>query len=332
MTPLAPPTSVQPTAGPATAPTVTAPNSAPLVDKVDTPIVANSTEVNVVDVGVGVAVSVGGATALFLGLFFGLKKLDKKKKAKAAAAQADSPRPTETIYEAVPLSTSAVTASAPQSTVNSMILSAQIKLDREIGSGNYGKVYIAKFNNAKVAVKFYHQIEALQDFQHEADLFCKMKPHPNIVQLIGICTDGTQPAIILEYCNGGSLDKYLKANPLLSDEEKIKLMYGTACGICHLHINDIVHRDLAARNILLNRGQPKISVSSGLDPLFGRHFLTSRCRTLACHGSLHRMKRWARPRPTLAPSSGCLPSLSLVKYIRQSQVRSERKVSKCHNM
>ncbi len=210
-------------------------------------------------IGLGVSLSVAGAAGIFLGLFFGLKRMQKKKKEKKAA-EAESPRPTETIYEAVPLSSSLAGGSSPNSVVNTHIKNSQIKLDKEIGSGNYGKVYIAKFNNAKVAVKYYHQIEALQDFQHEADLYCKMKPHPNIVQLIGICTDGTQPAIVLEYCNGGSLDKYIKANPLLSDEEKIKLMYGTACGVCHLHINDIVHRDLAARNILLNRGQPKISV------------------------------------------------------------------------
>jgi hypothetical protein len=235
---------------------------APVVENINTPQapVNGTIPADPLTVGLSVAFSVGGAGALFLGLFFGLKKLNKKKKAKAAA-KADSPKHTDTIYEAVPLSTTLMAGSVPHSVANTKITSSQIKLDKEIGSGNYGKVYIAKFNNAKVAVKYYHQIEALQDFQHEANLFCKMKPHQNIVQLIGICTDGTQPAIVLEYCNGGSLDKYLKSNPLLSDEEKIKLMYGTACGICHLHINDIVHRDLAARNILLNRGQPKISVS-----------------------------------------------------------------------
>eukprot|EP00029_Vermamoeba_vermiformis_P008566 TRINITY_DN4052_c0_g1_i1.p1 TRINITY_DN4052_c0_g1~~TRINITY_DN4052_c0_g1_i1.p1 ORF type:complete len:633 (+),score=103.05 TRINITY_DN4052_c0_g1_i1:134-2032(+) len=239
------------------APTVFTPVTEQIVDQTS----SNNTApppTEALAIGLGVSMSVVGATAIFLGVFFGLKKMQKNKK-QMIAEEPQGPGPNDTIYEAVPMSSISLSGSPNVSNSKTEIFNWQIKRDKEIGSGNYGKVYIARFNNAKVAVKYYHQIEALQDFQHEADLFCKMKPHPNIVQLIGICIDGTQPAIVLEYCNGGSLEKYLKNNPLLSLDEKIKLMYGTACGICHLHINDIVHRDLAARNILMNRGQPKIS-------------------------------------------------------------------------
>ncbi len=207
------------------------------------------------------SLSVAGAAAIFLGVFFGVKKMQKKKKKERKDEdELTSTNSGETIYGAVPSLNGSPSGSPNISNEKNRVMASQIKLEKEIGSGNYGKVFIAKFSNAKVAVKYYHQVEALQDFQHEADLYCKMKPHPNIVQLIGICTDGTQPAIVLEYCNGGSLEKYLKDNPDLSFNERLKLMYGTACGVYHLHTNDIVHRDLAARNILLNRGQPKISV------------------------------------------------------------------------
>jgi serine/threonine protein kinase len=66
---------------------------------------------------------------------------------------------------------------------------------------------------------------------------------------------------MLEYCAGGSLDKYLFGTDIqLTEETTISLVAGIAKGMLHLHKNNIIHRDLAARNILLTEAkQPKIS-------------------------------------------------------------------------
>ena len=58
--------------------------------------------------------------------------------------------------------------------------------------------------------------------------------------------------MILEFCEGGSLEK-LVANKQLDQETEFKIIQGTALGMLHLHKNNIIHRDLAARNILVSK-------------------------------------------------------------------------------
>jgi ephrin-A len=80
--------------------------------------------------------------------------------------------------------------------------------------------------------------------------------------VFGVCIDGPQPILVMEYCGGGSLDKLLfERQQSLSENEKINFVQGIAAGMLHLHNHNIIHRDLAARNILISEsGQPKISV------------------------------------------------------------------------
>jgi serine/threonine protein kinase len=89
----------------------------------------------------------------------------------------------------------------------------------------------------------------------------ELPPHPNIVHMYGVSIDGPELVLILEYCDGGSLDKALfSRGRRIADEHKIRVVRGIAAGVYHLHKHNIVHRDLAARNILLtSRGDPKIS-------------------------------------------------------------------------
>lgn len=80
--------------------------------------------------------------------------------------------------------------------------------------------------------------------------FSDLRPHPNVVQVLGVSVNGTYPAIVMEFCPGGSLDKFL-ANKELSVKEQYKLIKGIAAGMLHLHSSNIIHRDLAARNVLV---------------------------------------------------------------------------------
>jgi serine/threonine protein kinase len=82
--------------------------------------------------------------------------------------------------------------------------------------------------------------------------YSNIRPHPNVLQVLGVSTDGIAPAIIMEYCPGGSLDLLLfdKSKPMTPDYQ-FRLILGIARGMLHLHKNNIVHRDLAARNILV---------------------------------------------------------------------------------
>jgi tyrosine-protein kinase Yes len=137
----------------------------------------------------------------------------------------------------------------------------ELIIEKEIGMGSYGRVCLGRWNHGPVALKFCRKKENIDDFAQEVRVMIELPPHPNVVQMFGISVDGPEAVIILEYCDGGSLDKVLfDSQQQIAPEKKIDLAFGIASGMLHLHRYNIVHRDLAARNILLTgSGQPKIS-------------------------------------------------------------------------
>jgi len=130
----------------------------------------------------------------------------------------------------------------------------ELEIGKEIGEGCYGRVCVGKWKRYRVALKFCQNKGKMDEFMREANLMISLPPHPNVVRMYGVSTDGTQPIIVMEYCAGGSLDKVLyDTEEHISDEQKIRWVHEIALGMCHLHKHNIVHRDLAARNVLLSR-------------------------------------------------------------------------------
>jgi serine/threonine protein kinase len=141
----------------------------------------------------------------------------------------------------------------------SNITFSELKIAQEIGTGNYGKVNLGSWKGSQVALKRSKAFERTE-FVREAKLVMSMPPHQNLVQTFGLTNDGFNLMLVMEYCNGGSLDVKLFDLPdPVSDKEKLSILIGIAQGMQHLHQNKIIHRDLAARNILLNNNVPKVS-------------------------------------------------------------------------
>jgi serine/threonine protein kinase len=81
----------------------------------------------------------------------------------------------------------------------------ELEIGSEIGSGSYGRVCIGKWkkNKYRVALKFCQNKGKIDEFMREANLMISLPPHPNVVQMFGVCIEGTQPIIVMEYCSGG---------------------------------------------------------------------------------------------------------------------------------
>jgi serine/threonine protein kinase len=135
-----------------------------------------------------------------------------------------------------------------------------------IGSGAFGEVFRARWKGVDVAVKkILHAAESdensdikIQDFFAEADLMRKLKPHPNITQLLGVVIHPL--CIVTEFIENGSLYSWIQSKKEMTPEMKLNIIKGTAAGMLHLHSQGVVHRDLAARNILLDGAlRPKVS-------------------------------------------------------------------------
>jgi len=137
----------------------------------------------------------------------------------------------------------------------------ELIVDKIIGEGRYGKVYLGKWNKIPVALKFCGVAGSINEFIDEANIMISLPPHPNVIQMYGVSHDGPHLVLVLEYCPGGSLDKLLFDEMReLSEDEMLKLVRRIAAGLRHLHSYNIIHRDLAARNILLSKkGEPKIA-------------------------------------------------------------------------
>jgi serine/threonine protein kinase len=133
---------------------------------------------------------------------------------------------------------------------------SDLKFQKKLGQGAFGVVFLGKWRTAKVAIKQSTVLavdqDALEDFKQEALLMLSLQPHPNCVQVLGICVHDTNVYMILELCPLGSLESLMKSG--LTMERKLNIIAGFTAGVAHLHENGIIHRDLAARNILIGDG------------------------------------------------------------------------------
>nr|NP_955606.1 FBS [Fujinami sarcoma virus]P00530.1 RecName: Full=Tyrosine-protein kinase transforming protein Fps [Fujinami sarcoma virus] len=131
-----------------------------------------------------------------------------------------------------------------------------VLLGERIGRGNFGEVFSGRLraDNTPVAVKSCRETlppELKAKFLQEARIL-KQCNHPNIVRLIGVCTQKQPIYIVMELVQGGDFLSFLRSKgPRLKMKKLIKMMENAAAGMEYLESKHCIHRDLAARNCLV---------------------------------------------------------------------------------
>ncbi|XP_010415242.1 PREDICTED: LEAF RUST 10 DISEASE-RESISTANCE LOCUS RECEPTOR-LIKE PROTEIN KINASE-like 2.7 [Camelina sativa] len=135
-----------------------------------------------------------------------------------------------------------------------------------VGIGGFGIVYRGTLGDGRmVAVKVLKDSKGNgEDFINEVASMSRTS-HVNIVSLLGFCSEGSKRAIIYEFLENGSLDKFISGKSLVSLDwtALYNIALGVARGLEYLHHGcqtRIVHFDIKPQNVLLDDDLcPKVS-------------------------------------------------------------------------
>ena len=138
--------------------------------------------------------------------------------------------------------------------ISEYLPSKKYKILSKLGSGSFGKVFLAenKYTKEKVAMKQIKKCnkELLSDgeIKDEIDIL-KGLDHPDIVRIIESFNTKDSYVLVTEYCEGGEL--FDEVRNQLSETQIAVIFRQLLSGLAYLHSHNIVHRDLKLENILI---------------------------------------------------------------------------------
>ncbi|CAG9769267.1 unnamed protein product [Ceutorhynchus assimilis] len=151
----------------------------------------------------------------------------------------------------------------------------RLKFFNILGEGAFGQVWKCEAMDLEgkdagptiVAVKTLKENaneKEKSDLISELQVMKMLEPHPNVVKLLGCCTEKEPIFLIMEYITHGKLQSYLRnsraeryynnmhgKSKTLTSRDLTTFCHQVARGMDFLSANGIIHRDLAARNILI---------------------------------------------------------------------------------
>lgn len=138
-----------------------------------------------------------------------------------------------------------------------MLLENKYRLERELGVGGMGQVFLARDTiiDRKVAIKLLHKSLAGDEsvrrrFTTEAKAIARLR-HPNCVMLyeFGISAELDALYAVFEFVDGQSLEKWVGQKIPIGDV--LELGRQVCEGVEHAHGQKIIHRDLKPDNIMV---------------------------------------------------------------------------------
>lgn len=141
------------------------------------------------------------------------------------------------------------------------------ELERELGQGGMGTVYLARDSglNRKVALKILKsdlsdEPEFSQKFLQEVEVTAALA-HPNIIRVYTLGEQGGRLYLVMEHLDQPSLEERMEKFGKLSEQEVLEIGIGVASALQFAHEETgLIHRDIKPGNILFGRGNtPKLA-------------------------------------------------------------------------
>ena len=159
-----------------------------------------------------------------------------------------------------------------------MIISKSYKINKEIGSGTFGKVYLGEHipTQSPLAIKVLDKskIQDRSDFERVCRelKISQTILHPHLVQLYDMLETENHIFLIMEYLEGGELYDYIVSKRRLTEPEAFLYFIQVVSAIDYMHKLNIVHRDLKPENLLLDQQKRVIKlVDFGLGRFYDVH-------------------------------------------------------------
>ncbi len=147
------------------------------------------------------------------------------------------------------------------------VLSANYELDREIGRGGMGIVYLARDRRLKrrVAIKLLPPELAFRGeirtrFLREAETAAQLS-HPNIVPIYSVDEREGLVYFVMTYVEGDNLAARLHDGGAMAPDEARRILLEVARALSFAHERGVVHRDIKPDNILLDRQDGRVMVT-----------------------------------------------------------------------
>ncbi len=140
---------------------------------------------------------------------------------------------------------------------------AGYEMERELGAGSYGEVWLAVHKNTgrRVAIKFFSRFKGLDWplLKREVGKLVEVVSERRVVHLLHVGWDADPPYYVMEFLSGGSLADRLSGRTLPA-RETVGVLREVAEALVYLHGKAILHCDLKPANVLLDdRGQIRLA-------------------------------------------------------------------------
>ncbi|MBK9153553.1 MAG: serine/threonine protein kinase [Chloracidobacterium sp.] len=145
------------------------------------------------------------------------------------------------------------------------ILDGKYQIERELGRGGMGSVYLATHLGTErpvaikvIAPQFMERPEFVERFRREAKAAGRLR-HPNVVDVtdfgFAATRDGDVAYLVMEYLDGCTLGEVLEEERNLPVSWTLDILEQVCSAVHEAHLQGIIHRDLKPDNIWLEPNQ-----------------------------------------------------------------------------